>query len=203
MPFWSEVVVTSRQGLTQHGGRAMPKHKETREQRERRELDNELNSDSLRKHSRPAIRRKSREATQLPKSPQGRTSATKNSKPTYPKARLMQVIARCRRQALRPGPPQARSRFPARSPGRIAACLHATGTKPRVAQSSFTDVYFLVSPATRCGAVGIDKPNECHPQSQDDQCSTNNHKITPRSATGDACHARSCARRSERTPCGF
>jgi len=69
-------------------------------------------------------------------------------------------------------------------------------TMLRVARSSLLDVHFLVSLATRYHAVGIEKPDECDPQSQDDQCSTDNHSITPRSITGDACHARSIAQRS-------
>ena len=57
--------------------------------------------------------------------------------------------------------------------------------------------------AVNAKAVGIDKPDERHPQSQDDQCSTNNHNVTPRQATGAAYPARSIARRSAPGQSGF
>ena len=92
----------------------------------------------------------------------------------------------------------------------MPSCSRASNSSP-----AFTDIdskrlscawNFRQSPTARSGvakAVGIDKPNECHPQSQDDQCSTNNHNVTPRSATGDACLARSIARRSAPSRRGF
>ena len=58
-------------------------------------------------------------------------------------------------------------------------------------------------PSGAAKAVGIDKPDKRHPQGQDDQSSANNHNVTPRSATGDACLARSIARRSAPSRRGF
>ena len=67
----------------------------------------------------------------------------------------------------------------------LCNCLLAAGAKPLVRPSSLHSCVF--SPRmSRWDAVGIEKPDEGNPQSQDDKCSTNNHNVTPKSATADA-----------------
>ena len=149
----------------------MSKQAAIREQREKRELDDELNrqlEETFPASDPPKVTR-SIPASQITPRPDTDDEGQRAAEPRVSRGRRRRSAGETERM-LHEAVLHVAQR-----------CLHAAAAPN--SSPAFTDIdskrlscawNFRQSPTARSGfakAVGIDKPNECHPQSQGDQCS--------------------------------